>query len=94
MGVYQSTTSRLWRRDEAEAEAAREILSSHVPDLESNLCVVCLVPARAGRRTRRRTAWSTWADRCSRPNPRRPGGPAGAAGSGTSDGPCPDGHRC
>ncbi|SCE67602.1 hypothetical protein GA0074695_0229 [Micromonospora viridifaciens] len=44
MGVYQSTTSRLWCRDEAEAEAAREILASHVPDPESNLCVVCLVP--------------------------------------------------
>lgn len=44
MGVYRSTSSQYWRRDEAEAEAAREILTSHVPDPETNLCVVCLVP--------------------------------------------------
>lgn len=44
MGVYRSTTSQVWHRDEAEAEAAREILTSHVPDPESNLCMVCLIP--------------------------------------------------
>ncbi|MEU5939151.1 hypothetical protein ABZ807_08150 [Micromonospora sp. NPDC047548] len=44
MGVYQSTIGQRWHRDEAEAKAAREILSSHVPDSESNLCVVCLIP--------------------------------------------------
>ncbi|MGN9774916.1 hypothetical protein ACTMS0_03945 [Micromonospora sp. H33] len=42
MGVYQSTIGRVCR-DEAEAEAAREILRSHVPDPETNLCVVCFV---------------------------------------------------
>ncbi|TDB71000.1 hypothetical protein [Micromonospora sp. KC721] len=44
MGVYRSRHSQVWHRDEAEAEAAREILDSHVPDPESHLCVVCLVP--------------------------------------------------
>jgi hypothetical protein len=43
MTVYRST-SRLWHRDEAEAEAAREILTIHVPDRETGLCEVCLVP--------------------------------------------------
>ncbi|MEV0155340.1 hypothetical protein AB0H57_16575 [Micromonospora sp. NPDC050686] len=41
MGVYRSST---WHRDEAEAAAAREILASHVPEPERQLCVVCLVP--------------------------------------------------
>lgn len=44
MGVYRSASSQSWRRDEAEAEAAHDILHSHVPDPETNLCVVCLVP--------------------------------------------------
>ncbi|MET7948002.1 hypothetical protein [Micromonospora sp. NPDC005324] len=43
MSVYRAT-SQLWHRDEAEAEAAREILTSHVPDGETGLCAICLVP--------------------------------------------------
>ncbi|NJP34245.1 hypothetical protein [Micromonospora thermarum] len=48
MGVYRSTVSRSWHREEAEAEAAREILASHVLDRESGLCAVCLVPGPCG----------------------------------------------
>ncbi|WP_326562062.1 hypothetical protein [Micromonospora sp. NBC_01796] len=43
MTVYRSR-SQLWRRDEADAEAAREILAAHVPVKETGLCVVCLTP--------------------------------------------------
>ncbi|MER7455415.1 hypothetical protein [Micromonospora sp. NPDC126480] len=42
MGVYRSSVS--WHREEAEAEAAREILASHVPDRDTGLCVICLRP--------------------------------------------------
>lgn len=44
MGVYQSNSRQRNRRDEAEADAARAILASHVPDPENHLCVVCLAP--------------------------------------------------
>jgi hypothetical protein len=43
MTIYRST-SQLWRRDEADADAAREILAAHVPVKETGLCVVCLTP--------------------------------------------------
>ncbi|MEO3775679.1 hypothetical protein ABGB16_02275 [Micromonospora sp. B11E3] len=43
MSVYQSK-SRLRKRDEAEAEAAHEMLATHVPDQETGLCGVCLDP--------------------------------------------------
>ncbi|MEW2385879.1 hypothetical protein AB0873_27840 [Micromonospora sp. NPDC047707] len=48
MGVYRSAVSRSWHREVAEAEAAREILASHVPDRESGFCAVCLVPGPCG----------------------------------------------
>ncbi|WP_433230481.1 hypothetical protein ACQP2H_00925 [Micromonospora sp. CA-248260] len=44
MGVYRSRNSQVWHRDEAAADAARRVLDSHVPDPETHLCVVCLVP--------------------------------------------------
>jgi hypothetical protein len=43
MTVYRSN-SQLWRRDEADAEAAREILAAHVPVKETGLCAICLTP--------------------------------------------------
>ncbi|MFK3980091.1 hypothetical protein ACI2K4_06870 [Micromonospora sp. NPDC050397] len=41
MTVYRSN-SQLWR-DDADADAARDILAAHVPVEETGLCAVCLV---------------------------------------------------
>lgn len=43
MTIYRSS-SLLWRQDEADAETAREMLAAHVPDKETGLCVICLLP--------------------------------------------------
>jgi hypothetical protein len=45
MTLYRSTNHHrpLWRED-AEAEAAREILAAHVPDKETGLCAQCATP--------------------------------------------------
>ncbi|GIJ27962.1 hypothetical protein Vqi01_31240 [Micromonospora qiuiae] len=47
MGVYESMVRQAWQREEPEAEAAREVLASHVPD-EDSVCVICLVPGPCG----------------------------------------------
>ncbi|MEU1605481.1 hypothetical protein [Micromonospora matsumotoense] len=44
MGIYRSRNSQVWHRDEEEAVAACKILDSHVPDPDSHLCLLCLVP--------------------------------------------------
>ncbi|MBO4204735.1 hypothetical protein [Micromonospora echinofusca] len=45
MTVYRSSSSLRWHRDEADADAARQVLAEHVPDDETGRCVVCLTPA-------------------------------------------------
>ncbi|WP_329017341.1 hypothetical protein OG271_12450 [Micromonospora rifamycinica] len=44
MGVYRSTNSQVWHRDEAAAIAACHVLDSHVPHPDNHLCLICLVP--------------------------------------------------
>ncbi len=46
MGIYRSASR--WSREEAEAEAAHEILTNHIADPENGCCTICLAPGPCG----------------------------------------------